>query len=166
MRGRRVLILAGGLIAAAVLLVALRPGNDDDGEPEVATTVATTRPATTVGTTTATAPAATTEPPANTAPTRRAPPPPRSETVTVRISVRAGRPVGGIARPSVKRGRRVRLVVRSDVADHVHLHGYDLMRDVAPGRPGQLAFRATIPGRFEVELEDRGVPIAELEVRP
>jgi hypothetical protein len=56
--------------------------------------------------------------------------------------------------------------VRSDVADHVHLHGYDLMRDVAPGAPAQLVFTADIPGRFEIELEDRHLQLAELEVRP
>jgi hypothetical protein len=60
----------------------------------------------------------------------------------------------------------VRLLVRSDVADHVHLHGYDIFRDVAPGAPARLAFRATVPGRFEVELEDRGIQIAELQVTP
>ena len=58
------------------------------------------------------------------------------------------------------------LRVRSNVADHVHVHGYDLMRDVAPGKPAELTFRATIPGRFEVELEERGLQIAELTVRP
>jgi hypothetical protein len=52
------------------------------------------------------------------------------------------------------------------VSDHVHLHGYDIVRDVAPGRPAVIRFRATTAGRFEVELEDRGLQIAELEVRP
>jgi heme/copper-type cytochrome/quinol oxidase subunit 2 len=66
----------------------------------------------------------------------------------------------------VKQGRQVRFVVRADVSDHVHVHGYDLMHDVAPGKPAQIAFRATVPGQFEVELEDRGLQIAELEVRP
>ena len=64
------------------------------------------------------------------------------------------------------KARRVVLVVVSDVSDHVHLHGYDVMVDVAPGSPGRLPFRATVPGRFEVELEDRGILLADLEVRP
>jgi heme/copper-type cytochrome/quinol oxidase subunit 2 len=66
----------------------------------------------------------------------------------------------------VRENQRIRLVVTSDVSDHVHLHGYDLMVDVAPGRPGRLTLRATVPGRFEVELEDRRLQILELEVRP
>ena len=66
----------------------------------------------------------------------------------------------------MEQGERVVLVVRSNVADHVHVHGYDLFADVAPGASARLAFRATIPGRFEIELEDRHVQIAELTVQP
>ena len=84
----------------------------------------------------------------------------------VTIVVENGAPRGGIVRETVDKGDRVVLVVRSDVTDHVHLHGYDIMRDVAPGSPARLRFRATIPGRFEVELEDRGVQIADITVRP
>ena len=84
----------------------------------------------------------------------------------VRIVVVNGAPKGGIVRETVEKGDRVVLVVRSDVSDHVHLHGYDIMRDVAPGTHARLPFKATIPGRFEVELEDRGVQIADITVNP
>ncbi|HWQ24329.1 MAG TPA: hypothetical protein VNK94_09520 [Gaiellaceae bacterium] len=86
--------------------------------------------------------------------------------VTVRIEFRDGRAVGGIARPKVEKGDRVVLVVTSDVADEVHLHGYDLSREVAAGGTARIRFRASVPGRFEVELEERGVQIAELTVTP
>ena len=69
-------------------------------------------------------------------------------------------------RASTDKGDGVVVLVTSDVADEVHVHGYDLMRDVAPGAPARIAFQATIPGRFEIELEDRGVQIAELTVNP
>ena len=59
---------------------------------------------------------------------------------------------------------RVDVLGTSAVGDEVHVHGYDLSRDVAPGAPARIAFPATIPGRFEIELEDRGVQIAELTV--
>jgi hypothetical protein len=58
------------------------------------------------------------------------------------------------------------LNVTADVVDHVHLHGYDLFADVAPGQPAKLEFNAETPGRFELELEERHALIAELEVRP
>jgi hypothetical protein len=146
----RLLIVAAGVVVAAMLFVVLRPDGDDDAAsppPPPPPTTPTTVP---------------TQPPPPPATTRPKPP----AVARVPIVIRGGRPVGGIRRVTVARNRRVVLVVRSDVADHVHLHGYDIMRDVAPGRPAQLAFRATIPGRFEVELEDRGLQVADITVNP
>ena len=145
----RVAIVAAASVAAVVLFLALRPGDDDPGD--VATRPRTTAPGTT----------ATTE-----RPRTRPPQPPRPATALVRIAVRNGRAIGGVRRVRLDRGRRLLLVVTADVADHVHVHGYDVMRDVAPGAPARIRLRATIPGRFEVELEDRGLLIADLEVRP
>ncbi|HEU0305117.1 MAG TPA: hypothetical protein VFR32_11115 [Gaiellaceae bacterium] len=94
------------------------------------------------------------------------PPPPKPKVTIVRIVVQSGKVVGGIARAEVEQGKKVAIVVGSDVADHVHLHGYDRFADVAPGKPARLVFVASVPGRFEVELEDRGLQIADIEVRP
>lgn len=105
----------------------------------------------------------TTIPPATTTTTT---PPPAPGPTEIQITVVNGAPRDGIVRETVQKGDRVVLVVRSDVSDHVHLHGYDIMRDVAPGKPARLPFKATIPGRFEVELEDRGVQIADITVTP
>lgn len=73
---------------------------------------------------------------------------------------------GDVARVTVERGRDVVLNVTADVADHVHVHGYDLKADVAPGKPAKIAFTADVAGRFEVELEERHRQIAELAVEP
>jgi hypothetical protein len=149
----RLLIAAAGVAVAVVLFLVFRPdGEDDSANPPPPPPNPPTTP--TTPTTVATQP----PPPPTT---------PRPPTVVqVPIVIRGGRPVGGIKRVTVAKNRRVVLVVRSDVADHVHLHGYDIMRDVAPGAPGRLAFRATIPGRFEAELEDAGLQIADITVRP
>jgi heme/copper-type cytochrome/quinol oxidase subunit 2 len=56
--------------------------------------------------------------------------------------------------------------VISDTADEVHVHGYDLKQDVPAGGETQLEFEATIEGRFEVELENAGTQIANLDVTP
>ena len=85
---------------------------------------------------------------------------------TIVIVVAQGQPQDGIERPSVKKGNRVRLRVRSDVADEVHLHGYDLSANVAAGGSATIAFTADVAGRFEIELEGSGVQIAELTVTP
>ena len=113
-------------------------------------------------TTEPTATTTTTEPPTTTTTT---PPPPPGPTV-VRVRVVGGVPKGGIVRETVSLNDRVVIVVTSDVSDHVHLHGYDIMRDVAPGQVARIPFRATVPGRFEVELEDRRLQIADLTVTP
>jgi hypothetical protein len=148
----RIALVVGTVVVVVVLFLALRPGDDD--ESAATTTVGTTSTPTTTATTTQ----ATT----TTAPTTTAPAGPRR----IRVTVRGGRVAGGVKTVRVRQGEQVVLVVRADVSDHVHLHGYDRMADVGPGAPAQLAFRATIPGGFEVELEDRKLRILELEVRP
>jgi hypothetical protein len=146
----RLLILAAAVVVAVGLFIVLRPDDDED-------TTATT-PTTTTTTMTNTI----TEPSVPPPPRPPSPPPPAQ----VRITVRDGKPVDGVRRVTLGKGRRVILIVSSNVADHVHLHGYDVMRDVAPGRPARLAFTATIVGTVEVELEDRGVPLARITTQP
>ena len=51
-------------------------------------------------------------------------------------------------------------------ADEIHVHGYDLKKDVTAGGSVEFDFTATIEGRFEVELENAGTQIAMLEVDP
>jgi hypothetical protein len=60
----------------------------------------------------------------------------------------------------------VALEVEADVADHVHVHGYDILRDTEPGQKIRVSFRADIPGVFEIELEDAGLLLTMLEVTP
>ena len=83
----------------------------------------------------------------------------------VSIVVVNGAPQGGIVRQTVSKGDHVVLVVKSDVADEIHLHGYDKSTEVAAGGTARLPFTADLPGRFEVELENRGVQIADLTVQ-
>ena len=84
----------------------------------------------------------------------------------VKVVVVDGAPQGGIVRATVNKDDQVVLVVTSDVADEIHLHGYDKAKDVAAGGTIRIPFKATIPGRFEAELESRGVQIAEVSVEP
>jgi len=84
----------------------------------------------------------------------------------VKVVVVDGAPRGGIVRATVNKDDQVVLVVTSYVADEIHLHGYDKAKDVAAGGTIRIPFKATIPGRFEAELESRGVQIAEISVEP
>jgi hypothetical protein len=84
----------------------------------------------------------------------------------VEVVVEDAQPVGGVVHADIKQGTEVMLVVRADVEDEVHVHGYDVSAEVAPDQPAHISFRADIAGEFEVELEERTVPIAELAVTP
>ena len=136
----------------------------------------TTAATTTAATTAATAPAETTtvtetltetspgvtvteEQPADTTPAE-----PGVQRFSARIE--GGSVVGGIQRWQVAQGDDVRIVVRSDVDDEIHLHGYDIEKPVGPGKPATFAFGATIPGRFELESHESGGQIAQLDVQP
>jgi nitrous oxide reductase len=146
--------LSAALLAAAALLLGGFGLASCGGEDEVGTTESTpTQPTvpTTTDTTTTTTTETTTE---------------VEQPTIVLVHVVGGVPHGGIVRMTVKKGDRVVIIVTSDVADEVHVHGYDIMRNVAAGGTARIRFEATLPGRVEVELEDRGVQIADLTVEP
>ncbi len=82
------------------------------------------------------------------------------------IVIKHGKPVGGIADLTYNEGEQVRFKVDSDVSDEVHMHGYDIMKDVKAGGSVSFDFPATIEGVFEAELEGRKEQILELTVNP
>lgn len=142
--GRARAVIGAGTIALIVVLFIVLSGEDE--QPSTTTTRATT--------TTSTTPTATVTTPE---PAR-----PRPRTIVVR----GGKPAGGVERLEYEAGERVRFVVRSDVADEVHVHGYDITRDVTAGGSVRFGFPARLEGVFEVELEQRKEQIAELRVSP
>jgi hypothetical protein len=91
---------------------------------------------------------------------------PRPKPSLPTIVVRNGEPVGGVKELSFPRGGVIRFTVESDVADEVHLHGYDVAKPVKAGGKVSFAVPAEIDGVFEVELEERVVPLAEVTVNP
>jgi heme/copper-type cytochrome/quinol oxidase subunit 2 len=124
--------------------------------PETTTTVATTTTASVT-----TSPSTTsTQAPTSTTTTVAGP------VVTLVDIALTGGTVERVERFDVPLDGPVRLTVGGDVSDEVHLHGYDLHADVAPGQDATIEFDATIPGVFEIELEDSGVLIGELQVAP
>ena len=83
----------------------------------------------------------------------------------VTVTVRDGKVVGGVDRVRVRKGSVVRLVVRSDVSDEVHLHTYDKSVDVKAGGQASLTFTASIPGVITAELESRGLTLVRFQVQ-
>jgi heme/copper-type cytochrome/quinol oxidase subunit 2 len=147
-RAQRLTFLAIAVAIAVVAVVIIASSGNDEEEAPTASGTATPTP-----TATATASAeGTVEETATPTPTPKPQPP---------LVV-----PGKVTKLRFKEGDTVRFRVRSDVADHVHVHGYDLMKDVEPGKTITFTFPASITGIFEIELEDRGEEIAQLRVDP
>lgn len=147
---QRTVLLVLALAAAAVAVVLTTTGGDDEAAVSSTAGGVAERTVTTPST------AATTT---STTTTPKAP-----ETV---IRVAGGKPVGGLEKIDVRRGETVRLEVTSkDTSEEVHVHGYDLLRDLAPGQPARFRFEADIEGIFEIELEQSATQLAELRVQP
>ncbi len=83
------------------------------------------------------------------------------------ISIKAvnGRPVGGIKRPTVRKGQTVRIVVRTNVGSQIHLHGYNIEKTVKKGVPTVIQFVAKVQGRFALELHPMDAVLAQLTVK-
>ena len=143
--GARLGILAGIIVVAVVALVLVSGGSSDNKTDTTTTATASTS---TSGTTTSTTQAQPAAPTVNT------------------VVVKNAKPVGGIKKVKVGKGDTVRLVVKSDTADEIHIHGYDFHKDVAAGGSVAFKFPATIDGAFEIELENHKEQIAELTVEP
>lgn len=82
------------------------------------------------------------------------------------VRVKDAKPVGGIQKLKFTKGDRIRFKVVSDTTDEIHFHGYDIAQDVKAGGSTTFSVKATIEGRFVVELEDHEQQIAEVEVDP
>jgi len=152
--------ISRGLLVSVVFGVVLAACSNGASETTIAVTtsspatVATTEASVTVPETTV----ATTVPAATTAPTTVAPP----DIIEIVVADGAIDGPGTIEAPL---GDQIEFVVTSDVADEVHVHGYDIFSDVAPGEPAAFSFVADIPGIFEVELEIARELLVELVVQ-
>jgi hypothetical protein len=90
-----------------------------------------------------------------------------------KITYRNGAPVGGVREIEVGKGDPIRIDVTPDVPAEVHVHGYEVSRDVEAHQTAKFDFTATAEGVFEVEVhhlvngeEQSGVQVAELTVTP
>jgi hypothetical protein len=136
------LLLSGGVLAGC--------GGDGGGAAGATTTVASTT------TTTSAEPTSTGEPTTTTA---------GFSGTLIEAKVTGDRVDTASRRVRVSRGDKVRIQVEADHAEEVHVHGYDLKKDVAPGRPAVIEFTADASGVFEVELEQAKLPLFELQVQ-
>ncbi len=141
-RTQRFSLLGVAAIVLIVAFLALRP--EDSGDPAASSDTTT--------------PPARTAPPA-TASTAADSPTPRPSPGPLLVA-------GEVEGLRVTKGERVRFRVRSKDADELHVHGYEITRELAAGQTVPVSFEAGIDGVFEIELEDAGEQIASLRVDP
>ena len=147
-RSQRLAFAAIAAVIAIVAVVVFASGGDDEE------TAATTPTPTATATTTA-------EPDAEATATEE---PEEAEPAGTRVEVKGGEVVGGVQEIRAKEGEDIVFTVAADVADEVHVHGYDVTKDVAPGKPAKFDIPAKITGIFEVELEGAGLQVVSLRV--
>jgi hypothetical protein len=68
-------------------------------------------------------------------------------------------------RVKVAEGSPVRILVSSDVDDEVHVHGYEIEREVSAGQSATIEFTADQTGVFEVETHESGLLLFQLQVQ-
>ncbi len=140
-RTQRFGLLGAAVIVLIVAFLALRP--EDAATPTASTA----------------APSATPAPSTTGASTPTDPPPAMPSPGPLLVA-------GDIERLRVANGERVRFRVRSDSAEELHVHGYDISRELPAGKTVPVSFEADIDGVFEIELEGAGEQIGSLRVDP
>ena len=136
-RQRLALLGVAAVIAAVVVIIAVASGGGDDKSDTAASTTQATQPGDTTQQ----------QQDTTTTDTAAAPQP-----VVEQIEIKDGQPVGGLKKISVEKGEQVEIDLTSDAAGEAHLHGYDIEKELQPGKTAKFRFKADIEGVFELEL--------------
>ena len=83
---------------------------------------------------------------------------------TIEVSIKDGEM--GPEEISVDQGDTVTLRVSADEPTELHVHGYDVERELEPGKEAEFDFEADLTGRFEIEDHETEKEIGVLQVRP
>ncbi|MDP7241629.1 MAG: hypothetical protein QF639_02580 [Rhodospirillales bacterium] len=73
---------------------------------------------------------------------------------TFEVNVGQGQVFAEMRTLKVKQGDSVRIRFTSDEAVSLHLHGYDIEKEVAPGAVAEFSFEAYATGRFPINAHD------------
>jgi heme/copper-type cytochrome/quinol oxidase subunit 2 len=87
------------------------------------------------------------------------------ERTVVNVAVKDGKVSPKTHRVKVAKGTQVRLMVTSDVDDEVHVHGYEIEKEVLAGQTVTIDFTADQTGVFEVESHESNLQLIQLEVK-
>ena len=106
----------------------------------------------------------TSEPSAGAAPVSPPAAAPSPSARVIDVTLAGGTVTGVSSRVEAALGERLVIRITSDVADEVHVHGYDERATVPAGGTVEIPLTADIPGGFEVELEESGRLLFQLRV--
>ena len=81
------------------------------------------------------------------------------------VSVKDGKVSPKAHRVKVAEGSSVRILVSSDVDDEVHVHGYEIEREVSAGQSATIEFTADQTGVFAVETHESDLLLFQLQVQ-
>lgn len=83
----------------------------------------------------------------------------------ITVTIAAGQVTPAPDRIEVAKGQTVTITATSDVADMLHVHGYDKAATLYPGQAGTVEFVADTEGLFEVETHAQELQLFQLVVR-
>jgi heme/copper-type cytochrome/quinol oxidase subunit 2 len=144
-RARRLSFLGIAVVIAIVAIVVLADSSEDPATPPAENADATATATPTEG-------ASAADPTPTPTPTPKPQPPLLDGSKVVKLEF--------------TEGDTVQFRVKSDVAEEVHVHGYNIAKDLEPGQMTTVSFPASITGIFEIEYEHAKQQIAELRVNP
>ena len=85
--------------------------------------------------------------------------------VTIDLSIANGKITPPATTYNVSLGATVTITITSDAADTVHVHGYEIEKEIVAGAKTVITFVADKNGRYEVETHTIVATIATLNVR-
>ncbi len=144
----RTALIGGALVVVAVVLLIVLSGAEDDGDDTTTSGNAVSKEAKSEGG------------------GEKQPEAKAKKPQVPTIVVRDGEPVGGVKTLEYSAGEEIRFRVSTDAAEEIHVHGYDIAKDVPAGGTVDFDFPAELEGIYEAELEGLGVQIAELRINP
>ena len=82
------------------------------------------------------------------------------------LVVRNEEPVNGVETLEYSAGEQVGFKVKSNTATELHVHGYEIEKEVPAGKTVTISFPAELEGIYDVEVHPAEEQIAELRVNP
>lgn len=80
----------------------------------------------------------------------------------IEVAYTGGKVVTADSRVETTLGEKIIVRISSDVADQIHVHGYNVYADVPAGGSVEIPLTMTLSGGYEVELHEAGRPLLQL----